>query len=266
MIRRSIRRAATKDSATTIPITSRRCHGSMRPNSTAGGGFLNPTAAGSADNGAMRLFLWLLFVGSFAALNLYARSEGTRPDDDAVYQYDFAFGSLAGYAVLFSLVLALTIGLPRREVLALRRPQSWPRALGLALAALIVIYIGAVLALAVSGARDEQNLTPEGWDSSRAGAYVLSFIAVVFAAPITEELLYRGLGLSLLMARTAVPVAVLVTALLFGLGHGLVLSLAAFVWFGIVIAALRLRTDSIYPAFAVHCTFNAIGMIAPLFF
>jgi hypothetical protein len=29
---------------------------------------------------------------------------------------------------------------------------------------------------------------------------------------------------------------------------------------------VRLRTDSIYPAFAVHCTFNAIGMIAPLFF
>ena len=61
------------------------------------------------------------------------------------------------------------------------------------------------------------------------------------------------------------PVAVGVTALLFGLGHGLLLSLAAFVWFGIVIALLRLRTDSIYPAFLVHCTFNAIGMIAPLF-
>ena len=55
-----------------------------------------------------------------------------------------------------------------------------------------------------------------------------------------------------------------VTALLFGLGHGLVLSLAAFVWFGIVIALLRLRTDSIYPAIVVHCSFNAIGMIAPL--
>ena len=213
----------------------------------------------------MRLALWLAFVGTFAALNLYSRSEGTRPDDDAIYQYDFALGSLAGYAVLFSLVLALTIGLPRREVLALRRPKSWGRSLGLALGALIVIYIGAVTALALSGARDEQNLTPEGWDGSRAGAYALSFLAVVFAAPITEELLYRGVGLSLLLARTATPVAVGVTAVLFGLGHGLVLSLAAFVWFGIVIALVRLRTDSIYPAFVVHCAFNAIGMIAPLF-
>jgi sodium transport system permease protein len=214
----------------------------------------------------MRLALWLLFVGAFAALNLYGRAEGPRPDNDIVYQYDFAVGSLAGYAVLLSLVLALTIGLPRREVLALRAPTSWGRSLALALGALIVIYIGAVVALSVSNAGDEQNLTPDGWDSSRAGAYALSFLAVVFAAPITEELLYRGVGLSLLLARTTAPVAVGVTAILFGLGHGLLLSLAAFVWFGIVIALVRLRTDSIYPAFAVHCTFNAIGMIAPLFF
>ena len=213
----------------------------------------------------MRLALWLFFTGAFAALNLLARSEGTRPDDDVVYQYSFGIGSLAGYAVLFSLVLALTIGLPRREVLALRRPESWGRALGLALGALVLIFIGAAFALSLTDAGDEQNLTPEGWDSSRAGAYALSFVAVVFVAPITEELLYRGLGISLLLARAGAPMAVGVTALLFGLGHGLLLSLAAFVWFGIVIAVLRLRTDSIYPAFVVHCTFNALGMVAPLF-
>jgi len=214
----------------------------------------------------MRLALWLFFTGAFAALNLLSRSEGERPDDDVIYQYSFGIGSLAGYAILFSLVLALTVGLPRREVLALRRPDSWRRAIGLALGSLVLIYIGAALALALTNAGDEQNLTPADWDRSRAGAYALSFVAVVFAAPITEELLYRGLGLSLLHMRIGVPAAVGVTALLFGLGHGLLLSLAAFVWFGIVIALLRLRTDSIYPPFIVHCTFNAIGMTAPLLF
>ena len=213
----------------------------------------------------MRLALWFLFVGAFAALNLYGRSVGEPPDDDLVYQYDFAVGSLAGYALLFSLVLALTVGLPRREVLALRRPPSWGHALGLALGALVVIFVGTGIALSLSGAGDEQNLTPEGWDSSRAGAYALSFLAVVVVAPVTEELLYRGLGLSLLLARVGTPVAVAVTAVLFGLGHGLVLSLAAFVWFGVVIALVRLRTDSIYPAFVVHGAFNAIGMTVPLF-
>ena len=78
----------------------------------------------------MRLALWLLFVGAFAALNLYGRSEGPRPDDDIVYQYSFGIGSLAGYAVLFSIVLPLTIGLPRREVLALRAPSPGPELSG----------------------------------------------------------------------------------------------------------------------------------------
>jgi membrane protease YdiL (CAAX protease family) len=52
---------------------------------------------------------------------------------------------------------------------------------------------------------------------------------------------------------------------LFGLGHGLLLSLGAFVWFGIVVALVRLRTASIYPAILVHSAFNALGMIVPLF-
>src|SRR5688572_28885083 len=105
MIRRSISRAVTRDNTTTIAITSRRCHGSMRPEFD--GRTPVPQCSGPrlCSNGAMRLALWFAFVCTFAALNLYARSAGTRPDDDAVFQYDFAFGSLAGYAVLFSLVL-----------------------------------------------------------------------------------------------------------------------------------------------------------------
>ncbi|MGH3072524.1 MAG: lysostaphin resistance A-like protein [Gaiellaceae bacterium] len=212
----------------------------------------------------MRLALWLALVSSFAALNLASRTTGERPPDDAVYRLDYALGGLASYALLLSLVVALTIGVPRREVLALRPPAAWGRAIGLAFGAVIAIFIGAAVALSLSGAGDEQNLTPEGWDGSRAGAYALSFLAIVFLGPITEELLYRGVGLTLLLERFGMPVAVVVTSVLFGLGHGLLLSLAAFVWFGIVAAFVRLRTDSIYPAFIVHGTFNAVGMIAPL--
>ena len=139
-----------------------------------------------------------------------------------------------------SLVLALTIGLPRREVLALRRPRSWPRSLGLALAALILIYVGAALALGLSGAGDEQNLTPEGWDSAPAPMRSAS-------SRSSSSLRSRR---SSCTAASACPCSwpdgdaeVGITAVLFGLGHGLVLSLAAFVWFGIVIALVRLRTE-----------------------
>lgn len=212
----------------------------------------------------VKLALWVLLVSSFAALNLYSRETGARPPDDLVYRYEFGIGGIASYALLFSLLLALTIGLPRRRVLALRPPASWGRALALALGGLVAIFAGATATLALAGAGDEQNLAPEGWDGSRAGAYALSFVAVVFVGPVTEELLYRGLGLTLLLERFGPAVAVAVTSVLFGIGHGLVLSLAAFVWFGVVIALVRLRTDSIYPTFVVHSLFNASGMVVPL--
>jgi membrane protease YdiL (CAAX protease family) len=64
-----------------------------------------------------------------------------------------------------------------------------------------------------------------------------------------------------LLARWGAPVAVAVTSIGFGLGHGLVLALPALVWFGVVTALLRLKTDSIYPCMLVHCAFNATSLI-----
>jgi membrane protease YdiL (CAAX protease family) len=72
--------------------------------------------------------------------------------------------------------------------------------------------------------------------------------------------MYRGAGMTLL-ARFGTPIAVLVTAIGFGLGHGLLLALAALVYFGLVMAVLRLKTRSVYPCMLVHCAFNATSLI-----
>jgi membrane protease YdiL (CAAX protease family) len=212
----------------------------------------------------MRLQLWLAVTAAFAALNFYAASQPSEREGDVVYTYDVFVSAVIAYGLMLGVIFALTAGLPRRELLALRPPRSWGRALGLSLGGLVAIYVGAGVLLWLSRAGDEQNLTPEAWDSSRAGAYAASFVAVVLIGPVVEELLYRGLGVGLLQAYGRFA-AIGVTALLFGLGHGLLLSLGAFVWFGVVTAWIRLRTDSLYPTLVVHCCFNAVGMTAPLF-
>jgi hypothetical protein len=217
---------------------------------------------GMNDGGSLaaKRVLWLLLVALLAGVAYAGRAQGGDPPEDALYLYSTAISGIVLYGILLGITLALGRGLPKREFFALRRPGSWPRAVGLAFAGYVAILIGAGVLLQVLGAGDEQGLTPEGWDSSRAGAYAANFLAVAFVGPIVEELLYRGAGVSLFAALGALP-AVAITSLAFGLAHGLVLALAALVFFGIVTALLRLRTDSIYPCMLVHCAFNATSLV-----
>jgi len=218
----------------------------------------------AVEVGRLRIAGWTATVTTIGALNYLGRAESGRPPDDVVYRWSTGLGGLILAAIIVGVVYWLGAGLDYRELLALRQPSSWPLALGLATAGLIVIFVGATLLLRIASGEDEQNLTPDTWDGSRAGPYILSFIAIAIAGPIAEELLYRGAGISLLQ-RFGIPTAIVVTAVVFGLGHGLLLALAPLVLFGLVTASLRVWTRSLYPCILVHCVFNGLGLTVPLF-
>jgi hypothetical protein len=208
-----------------------------------------------------RRALWLLLVGALISIAYAGRLAGDgKPADDALYRYETAISGIVLYLILLGIAVMLGRGLPLRDFFALRRPASWPRALGLSLGGYLAIFIGAGLLLQALDATDEQGLTPDAWDSSRAAAYAANFVAVAFVGPVVEELLYRGAGMSLFGALGVIP-AVAITSVAFGLAHGLLLALAALVFFGVVTAFIRLRTDSIYPCMVVHCAFNATSLI-----
>lgn len=208
-----------------------------------------------------RLTGWLFLVGALSALAYGSRAGSGKPPSDALYRYSTAVGSIVIYLILLAIVVyGIGNGLSRREFFALRRPPSWPRALGWVAAGYVAIFVGAALLLSALDAGDEQGLTADDWDSGRAGAYAANFVAVAVVAPIVEELVYRGAGMTLLL-RFGAPVAVVATALGFGLGHGLLLALPALVVFGLVTAVVRLRTGSVYPTMFIHGLFNATSLI-----
>jgi membrane protease YdiL (CAAX protease family) len=209
-----------------------------------------------------RATAWLAFVGLLAAIAYAGRLGEGKPDKDILYTYQVFVGSAIQYGLMLAIVLWIGKGLPKRELLGLRRPvTSWPRTIGLTVATLFAIFVVSALLDPLLDAGEEQGLTPDAWDPDRAAQYAASFVAVAVFAPIAEELTYRGEGFFLL-GRYGPWVAIVGTSLAFGLGHGLILGLPILVIFGLGLAWLRAETKSVYPGIVLHAVFNALALIA----
>jgi membrane protease YdiL (CAAX protease family) len=187
-------------------------------------------------------------------------AQGTKPARDAVFRYSTAEATIVLYALILAVTLALSIGVDRREMFALRRPRSWPQALALAVGLLVVVNIVGYALDPLLHASREQGLTPHGWRGGRTGQYAANLVAFGALGPIVEELLFRGAGFTLL-ARWGAWTAIAVTGIAFGLWHGIPAALPVLVLFGLGLAYLRSRTDSLYPGVLLHMTFNVVALV-----
>jgi membrane protease YdiL (CAAX protease family) len=208
-----------------------------------------------------RLIGWLVLVGTLTVLNYAARLSGAEPDRDFLYQWAAFAGGLVQYGLMLGIVLWIAARGPARELLALRRPHGWGAAAWRALGILVGVLVLAGVLEPLLHAGEEQGLTPEGWDSSRATPFVANFILAAGFIPVVEELTFRGVGYALL-ARYGAVFAILSTGVLFGLAHGLLAGLPILAAFGIGLAWLRYRSDSIYPCIAVHALYNGGALLA----
>jgi len=224
---------------------------------TAGDGAIG--APGPVRRGG-RLVAWCALAGVLAAISYAGRAAGEKPPDDVLYLWSTFVGAVVQYVIMFVLVLAIARGLDRK-LLALRVPERRRRAVGLAFAALGIIVVTTAVLSRFLDAGDEQGLVPKGWDSSRAAPFVANFVVVAGVAPFVEELMFRGLGYSLLRPLGEVP-AILWVGVAFGIYHGLLDALPILIAFGSALALVRARTNSVYPGMVVHALFNAIALIA----
>jgi membrane protease YdiL (CAAX protease family) len=203
------------------------------------------------------LVIALLAVPTYA-LRLSGTLVGLRPDD--FFKYSTAIAVISGDVFLLLLVLLIARGLPFRETFALRRPNSWRRALVIGFATLVFAYtISFLEASLVSGAGREQGV-PEFWDPTRLGAWFANLLAIAVVVPIFEESLCRGLGYALFEPLGGLA-AVLVTAVAFTLAHGVTVDIPVILSIGIGLGYLRASTGSIFPCIALHGFVNGLGLV-----
>lgn len=132
--------------------------------------------------------------------------------------------------------------------------------------------IGAFIAYAAAAAAVSALLHPQQEDVTRElgageGALgdVASFILVVIAAPVSEEIFFRGFMFAGIRSRAPFWPAAVISAMVWGAFHytgagsgPVVLQLTMF---GLVLAWLYERTGSIRPTIAVHLINNALAFI-----
>jgi membrane protease YdiL (CAAX protease family) len=213
-----------------------------------------------------RLIAWCVFVGLIAVVNYAARFSGGNSGSRGVsHQEVYSYATFAGgtilYAIWLGIVLLIVSG--RFDLLALRAPRSWGTAAKLAAAVVVSIFVWEIvvsnLPLPESPGK-EQGITNVPWEPAHAGAFAANLVLFAVIAPFVEELTFRGAGQSLLRFLGRWPSIVLV-GIAFGLAHGLVEALLVLVPFGIALAWLRDRVDSVVPGMVVHALFNGTALV-----
>jgi membrane protease YdiL (CAAX protease family) len=206
----------------------------------------------------------------FAALVGLARS------NRALYRANLETISLsATLAVYLAFGAGIAVALRRLHAplafLGLRWPT--PRDLFLTLGLLIPWYVGIVIVSATSAVLfNGGRVVPS---NSRLiflqrpggiGLLLLALLVTAVAAPICEEVFFRGMLFRLLRTRVPLWAAVLLSAIAFGLAHASPAVspalLPTFMYMGIVLAAVYVRTGWLTNNILLHAVSNAIATVA----
>jgi membrane protease YdiL (CAAX protease family) len=166
-------------------------------------------------------------------------------------------GGLGG--VLLPMVLILrALGLSWRRELNLHPLRWWEFCL---VTTITLSFLPPIYALDVLSER----LFPPGPDALEfysglvphdLSSWIGGFLAVVIVGPLAEEVLFRGILFQLGIRYVTVPIAVVATALVFGISHQALWLLLPLTALGVLLGMLAWMTRNVTCAWLAHAIFN----------
>jgi uncharacterized protein len=181
-------------------------------------------------------------------------------------------GATLAVYLAFGAGIAVALRRLRAPLAFLRLRWPTPRDLGLTIALLIPWYLGILLVTTASAwAFNGGRVVPSNsrliflQRPNGIGLLLLALVVTAVAAPLCEESFFRGLLFRLLRTRFPLWVAVLVSAVAFGLAHASPAVswalLPTFMFMGIVLALVYERTGSLTNSILLHGLSNAIATV-----
>lgn len=166
---------------------------------------------------------------------------------------DIDLGRFLGYSLSMILMIIVLRVLNRATLLHSERVMTSYRGLN-PLVALYGVLVIVALSITLAPLNDYMPV-----DSREFSDSVWTLVLVVIAAPIFEEILFRGRLYGLLRTKTSPLVSVMLSALLFGVLHLQPSVMAEGLLVGIVFSYAYLRTKSIVAPIILHMCNNALA-------
>jgi uncharacterized protein len=168
-----------------------------------------------------------------------------------------------GGLILSAWLLArLTAGAPTAAQFGLRRLSAL-KGLGWMVATWVVFILFSAVWAAALGVTENDDLPQELGADDSTTALVFVALLVCVAAPIAEELFFRGFCFTALRRWIGLIPAAVATGVIFGLihaGSADAVFLVPLAFFGLVLCLLYHRTGSLLPCMALHAFNNALAL------
>ena len=177
--------------------------------------------------------------------------------------------SLVLYAALVLLVAGFLVfrNLNIRETFGLAtRGWNWRVTAGWLVMFLPLVYFVQSLSYAITGPDQSPQaivdflLKSSGWQA-RAAVFGIA----VIAAPVTEELIFRGCLYGALRQSSGRIPAIVISSILFALIHGHLPSLPGLLVLAAGLALVYERCGSLWAPISMHASFNALTIVAAIF-
>jgi membrane protease YdiL (CAAX protease family) len=175
--------------------------------------------------------------------------------------FQFAMAGVVTAAMTFRVSFSSWLGL---------RWKRWPWVFLIAPGAVMVIWLLSGLLYEIGymdwmeslGAEKMQETVKLLQESTNPQALALMAFAAVVAAPLCEEIVFRGYLYPVAKRFSGQWVAALSSSLLFACAHGSLSALLPLFLFGIVLVYIYEKTGSLWAPVAVHFCFNSATVIA----
>lgn len=221
-----------------------------------------PRTPRTAESWLDLILLPLLSVGLTGAL-IFGAGQVSLPLDEAVVLYGSMIVLYA--AVILAVALLLRLRGLRLFQTFLSAGRAWSGWVAIPLGILLALCASGVIELLPEGIQQELMERNEEMMPDTPGQAIALFFVAVLLAPLAEELYFRGHLLRLMARHMSFGVAAVLSALLFSLVHGhllspglggMVLTLIIFL-LGIALAFVARWGGSLRAPFVLHAAYNA---------